>query len=78
MPSGELPITGYSIRYKVQNLDSFRYKFVTATSVEAMITGLVPDTTYRVYMAGVNDIGRGRYCCEGTPVVVRTYNGKLS
>ena len=78
MPSGELPITGYSIRYKVQNRNSFRYKFVTATSVEAMITGLVPGNAYQVYVAGVNDIGTGRYCCEGTPVVVRTYNGKLS
>ena len=78
MPRGELSFTGYSIQYKVQNRNSFRYKFVTATSVEAMITGLVPGTAYRVYVAGVNAIGTGRYCCEETPIVVRTYNGKLS
>ena len=78
MPSGELPITGYSIRYKVQNSNSFKYKNATATSVKAMITGLVPGTAYRVYVAGVNDIGRGRYCCEETPLVVWTYNGMLS
>ena len=78
MSSGELPITGYSIRYKVQSNNSFRYKFVISSSVEAMITGLVPGTAYRVYVAAVNAIGRGRYCCEGTPVVVWTYNGMLS
>ena len=81
VPRRELSITGYTIRYKVQNRNSFRYKFVTATaatSVEAMITGLVPGTAYQVYVAGVNAIGTGRYCCEGTHVVVRTYNGKSS
>ena len=78
VPSGELSITGYSIRYKVQNDNSFRYKIVTATSVEAMITGLVPGTAYQIYVAGVNAIGRGPYCCEGTPVLVRPHNGKLS
>ena len=78
VPSGELPITGYSIRYKVQNSSSFMYKSAAATSVEAMITGLVPGTAYRIYVAGVNDIGRGPYCCEETPLVVWTYNGMLS
>ena len=78
VPSGELPITGYSIRYKVQNSSSFQYKNVTATSVEAMITGLVPGTAYWVYVAGINAIGTGRYCCQGTPVAVRTHNGRLS
>ena len=78
MPSGELSITGYSIRYKVQNSNSFKYKSVTANSVQAMITGLALGTAYQVYVAGVNAIGIGRYCCEGTRVVVRTYNGKLS
>ena len=78
VPSGEVPITGYSIQYKVQNSSSFMYKNATATSVEAMITGLVPGTAYRIYVAGVNDIGRGPYCCEETPLVVWTYNGMLS
>ena len=78
VPSGELPIIGYSIRYKVQNSSSFIYKSAAATSVEAMITGLVPGTAYRVYMAGLNAIGTGQYCCEETPLVVWTYNGMLS
>ena len=78
MPSGELSITGYSIRYKVQNSNSFRYKSVTSNSVETTIAGLVPGTVYRVYVAAVNAIGTGLYCCEETPLFVRTYSGMLS
>ena len=77
MPSGELPITGYSIRYKVQNSNVFKYKNVTARSVEAIITGLVLGTPYLVYVAGVNAIGTGLYCCGSTAVTVKTYNGKF-
>ncbi len=78
MPRGELPITGYIIRYKVQNSNVFKYWSVTSNS-ETEVTGLNPGTVYRVYVAGVSDIGRGpgSYCCEGTPVLVRTYNGEL-
>ena len=76
VPSGELPITGYSIRYKVQNSIVFKYKNVTANSVEAVITGLDLGTVYQVYVAGVNAIGTGLYCCGGTSVVM-TYNGKF-
>ena len=78
VPSGELSISEYTIRYQVQNSSSFMYKNAAATSVEAMITGLVPGTAYQVYVAGVNVIGTGRYCCERTAVVVKTHNGKLS
>ena len=77
VPSGELPITGYSIRYKVQNSNVFKYKNVTARSVEAVITGLDLGTPYRVYVAGVNAIGTGLYCCGSTSVTVKTYNGKF-
>ena len=78
VPSGELPITGYSIRYKVQNSsDSFRYKSVMLNS-KTEVTGLNPGTVYRVYVAGVSAINLGPFCCEGTPVLVRTYNGKLN
>ena len=72
--SSELPITGYSIRYKVQNSNVFKYKNVTANSVEAIITGLGLGTPYLVYVAGVNAIGTGPYCCLRT---LKTYNGKL-
>ena len=77
VPSGELPITGYSIRYKVQNSNVFKYKNVTANSVEAIITGLDLGTVYRVYVAGVNAIGTGLYCCGSIRVTVKTYNGKF-
>ena len=78
MPSGELPITGYNIQYKVQNSNVFKYKNVTANarSVEA-ITGLDLGTVYRVYVAGVNAIGTGLHCCGSIIVTVKTYNGKF-
>ena len=77
MPSGELPITGYSIRYKVQNSNVFKYKNAAANSVEDIITGLDHGTTYRAYVAGVNAIGTGLYCCGRITVTVKTYNGKF-
>ena len=77
VPSGELPITGYSIQYKVQNRNVFKYKNVAANSVEAIITGLDLGTVYQVYVAGVNAISTGLYCCGSTAVTVKTYNGKL-
>ena len=77
VPSDELSITGYSIRYKVQNSsDNFTYWNAMSNS-ETEVSGLNPGTVYRVYVAGVSAIGPGSYCCEGTPVLVRTYNGKL-
>ena len=76
VPSGELPITGYVIRYKLQNSNMFKY-WTTTSNSETEVTGLNPGTVYRVYVAGVSAIGPGSYCCEGTPVRVRTYNGKL-
>ena len=77
VPSGELPITGYSIRYNMQNSNVFKYKNGNANSVEAIITGLDLGTVYQVYVAGVNAIGTGLYCCGRTSVVVTTYNGKF-
>ena len=77
VPSGELPITGYIIRYKEQNSNFFKHTSVNPTFVAVMIADLNPGTVYRVYVAGVSAIGPGSYCCEGTPVLVTTYNGKL-
>ncbi len=77
VPRGELPITRYSIRYKVQNSNSFKLTSVNSTYVAVMIADLNPGTVYRVYVAGVSATGRGSYCCEGSPVLVTTYNGKL-
>ena len=74
VPSGELPITGYIIRYKLKNSNVFK----SGTSNSGTeVTGLNPGTVYRVYVAGVSAIGPGSYCCERTPVRGRTYNGKL-
>ena len=80
VPSGELNITGYSIQYNNTNRSrvTFQYTSVPATFYETVITSLAPGTAYQVYVAGVNAIGRGLYCCEGSPVVVRTYNGMLT
>ena len=77
VPSEELPVTGYIIRYKVQNDRSFKRTSVNSTYVAVMIAGLNPGTVYRVHVAGVSEIGPGTYCCEETPVLVTTYNGKL-
>ena len=74
VPSGELPITGYSIRYNVQSSDVVN---VTANSYEAIITSLGLGTVYRVYVSGVNAIGTGLYCCGRISVAVTTYNGKF-
>ena len=76
VPRGELPITGYIIRYKVQNSIVFKYQSAVSNS-EIEVTGLNPGTVYCVYVAGVSAIGPGSYCCEVTPVLVTTYNGKL-
>ena len=76
VPRGELPITGYIIRYKEQNSTMFKYWPVVSNS-ETEVTGLNFGTVYRVYVAGVSAIGQGSYCCEGTPVLVTTYKGKL-
>ena len=59
-----------SIQYKVQNSNVFKYKNVTANSVETNITGLDLGTVYRVYVAGVNAIGTGLYCCGRISVVM--------
>ena len=76
VPRGESPITGYTIQYKVQNSNMFKYQSVMSNS-ETEVTGLNPGTVYRVYVAGLSAIGPGSYCCEGTPVLVTTYNDKL-
>ena len=78
VPSGELPIIGYIIRYKVHPSDSLNFKYTSVMSKsETEVTGLNPGTVYRVYVASYNAIGPGSYCCEGTPVLVTAYNGKL-
>ena len=77
VPTGELPITGYSIRYHISGSGVSGYQYMNATQSPAKVTGLLPGTEYRVYVASVNAIGTGLYCCAGTPRYVTTYDGKL-
>ena len=77
VPTGELPITGYSIRYHTRGSGVSGYQYMNATQSPAEVTGLLPGTEYQVYVASVSAIGTGLYCCMGTPSYVTTYNGKL-
>ena len=76
VPSGELPITGYSIRYKVRHgMDNFKTLMVQSSPAE--VTGLLPGTEYQVLLASVNALGTGEYCCSGrsSSIYVRIPNG---
>ena len=74
MPSGELPITGYSIQYKVRSEN----ENVTSHQVKspAEVTGLHPGTDYQVFVASVNALGTGQYCCKTIATYVRTHEGQ--
>ncbi len=75
VPSGELPITEYSIQYKVRKVAN-TFKTLMVQSSPAEVTGLLPGTEYRVLVASVNALGTGEYCCNGKSIYVRTLNGK--
>ena len=76
VPSGELPITGYSIRYNFGMITN-NIKTLTVQSSPAEVTGLLPGTEYRVLVASVNALGTGEYCCNtSTTVHVRTHEGE--
>ena len=63
IPSGELPITGFSIQYKVRReKDSIKTLMVQSSPAE--VTGLLPGMKYRVFVASVNALGTGEYCCN--------------
>ena len=77
VPNGELPITGYSVQYKVRReKDSVITLMVQSSPAE--VTGLLPGTEYRVFVASVNELGTGEYCCNemSSSIYVRTPNGK--
>ena len=78
VPTGELPITGYSIRYHIRGSGVSGYQYMNAMQSPAEVTGLLPGTEYRMYVASVNAIGRGGYCCGLSSLFVRTYIGKFS
>ena len=76
VPNGELPITGYSIQYKVgTNANNIMTLMVQSSPAE--VTGLLLGTEYRVFVASVNALGTGEYCCNtSTTVYVRTHKGQ--
>ena len=75
VPTGQLPITGYSIRYHIRGSGVSGYQYMSATQSPAEVTGLLPGTEYRVYIASVNALDTGLYCCGRTSIVVRAHNG---
>ena len=76
VPSGELPITGYSIQYRVGMIAN-NIKTLMVQSSPAEVTGLLPGTEYRVFVASVNALGTGQYCCNtSTTVHVGTHEGQ--
>ena len=74
--SGELPITAYSIQYKVGMIAN-NINTLMVQSSPAEVAGLLPGTEYRVFVASVNALGTGQYCCKTlTTVYVRTHEGQ--
>ena len=74
VPSGELPITGYSIRRKVRRVND-NVTVLMAQSSPAEVNGLLPGTEYRVSVASVNALGTGKYCCKTSAIFVSTHEG---
>ena len=55
-------ITGYSLQYGVEGSGSTQFVNISSSGVlDTTITGLSPDTSYAVAVAGVNRIGIGEY-----------------
>ena len=74
MPSDELPNTGYSIWYKVKGVTDNDMTLMGESS-PAEVTGLVPGTEYQVFVASVNEISTGEYCCKSSANYVWTLKG---
>ena len=73
--SDELPVAGYSIQYKVRAATDNDSTLMVQSS-PAEVTGLHPGTMYQVFVASVNALGTGEYCCRIATVYVRTHDGK--
>ena len=75
VPNSELPITAYRVQYKVRGEKD---KTLMVQSSPAEVTGLLPGTEYRVFVASINALGTGKYCCNGRSlsIYVWTLNGK--
>ncbi len=67
--SGQPPITDYQVRHRKNGdkyKDDWTEQTVTGTATAATITGLDPDTKYRVQVAATNDEGTGPWSEPGT------------
>lgn len=73
VPSGELPIIGYSIHVRVAN-DTVRTLMTQSSPAE--VIDLLPGTDYQVFVASVNALGTGVHCCR-SGIFVRTHKGTL-
>ena len=65
LPTG-LPITGYSIQYKIRGMSDSTYVTVTVGAGTTLrdITGLQSSTGYRIRVATRTGLGTGQYCCD--------------
>ena len=73
LPTG-LPITGYSIQYRIRGMSDSTYVTVTvgAGTTQRDITGLQSNTEYRTRVATRTNLGTGSYCCQTTALYVKT------
>lgn len=72
--SEELAILEYSIGYHVRGTTN-NNSVLTAQSPVLDLTGLEPGIEYQVFVASVNAIGIGKYCCTRNKVYVRPHGG---
>ena len=78
LPTG-LPITGYSIQYKIRGMSDSTYVTVTvgADTIQRDITGLQSSTEYSIRVATITVLGTGPYCCgNGKQVFITTIAGE--
>ena len=68
LPTG-LPITGYSIQYKIRNTPDSTYETVTVGASVTLIdiTDLESNTQYRIRVATITSLGTRPYCCQTRP-----------
>ena len=79
VPTGELPLIGYSIQYHMNTGSGvIAYQNMSILQSSADVTSLFLGTEYRFYVGVVNAIGLRGYCCMGTPLTVRTHDGKFN
>ena len=73
LPTG-LPITAYSIQYKIRNTPDDKYMNMTVEdgTTQGDITGLQSGTDYCIRVATITGLGTGPYCCRSEPVFVTT------